>query len=98
MTKNYHTPAPWEAEKNRGSPYDAYTVRNRDGSHVADLHDVDTDDLRVILAAPDLLYALEQLTEKINFKELKLNARKDFSLLNAHAYACKIIRKARGEA
>ena len=50
---------------------------------------------RLIAAAPDLLEALESLTAEISLK--KVNIRKDFSLINAHANALKMIIKARGE-
>jgi hypothetical protein len=42
----------------------------------------------------ELLQALKCLTQEINLSKLKV--RKDFSLLNAHAYACKVIFKAEG--
>ena len=50
---------------------------------------------RLIAAAPSLLRALEDLTSEIKLG--KLNIRKDFSLINAHAAATKAIRQATGE-
>lgn len=46
----------------------------------------------LIAAAPELLEALKGLVAEIYLS--KLNIRKDFSLINAHAYATKIIQKA----
>lgn len=47
---------------------------------------------KLIAAAPELLRALEDLTSQINLSSL--NIKKDFSLINAHAQALKIIHKA----
>lgn len=44
--------------------------------------------------APELLEALKGLVEEVKLS--KLNIRKDFSLINAHAYATKAIYKAMG--
>lgn len=43
----------------------------------------------------ELLGALEGLAKETNLS--KLNVRRDFSLMNAHAYATKAILKAKGE-
>ncbi|HEX6827241.1 MAG TPA: hypothetical protein VF077_13060 [Nitrospiraceae bacterium] len=42
-------------------------------------------------AAPELLQALQYLATEV--WRLKLNIRKDFSLLNAHACATKLIHR-----
>jgi len=42
-------------------------------------------------SAPELLNALRGLTKEISLS--KLNVRKDFSLMNAHACALKLIHK-----
>ena len=52
-------------------------------------------DAYLIAAAPDLLDALIYLCENIELG--KLNVKKNFSLINAHAGACKAIRKAKGQ-
>lgn len=43
----------------------------------------------------DLLEALRSLTKEIDLS--KLNVRKDFSLINAHACALKVIHEAEGK-
>ena len=50
---------------------------------------------RLIAAASALLRALEDLTSEIKLG--KLNIRKDFSLINAHAAGIKAIHQATGE-
>ena len=50
---------------------------------------------RLIAAAPELLEACKYLTKEIDLS--KLNIKKDFSLINAHAAALKAIRKAEGK-
>lgn len=63
---------------------------------VYDYSDTPEENLRLILAAPDLLLALRNLVEQIPLSSL--NIRKDFGLINAHAHATKAIRKATGNA
>ncbi len=46
-------------------------------------------DAALIRATPELLLALEGLAREINLSKLKI--RKDFSLINAHAYATKVL-------
>ena len=50
---------------------------------------------RLIAAAPELLEACKYLAKEINLS--KLNIKKDFSLINAHATALKAIYKAEGK-
>jgi hypothetical protein len=50
---------------------------------------------RLIMAAPDLLIALKDLTNQIHLG--KLSIKKDFSLINAHASALQAIFKATGK-
>jgi hypothetical protein len=45
-------------------------------------------------AAPELLDALLSLTQEIRLS--KLNVKSDFSLINAHAGAMKVIKQAEG--
>ncbi len=47
---------------------------------------------KLIVVAPKMLEALKYLTDSINLS--KLNIKKDFSLINAHANATKIMHKA----
>lgn len=61
---------------------------------VYDYSDTPEENMRLILSAPDLLLALRGLVREVNLS--KLNVRKDFSLINAHAAATKAIRKATG--
>lgn len=49
---------------------------------------------RLFAAAPDLLAAITDLTKNVNLS--KLNVRKDYSLLLAHAASLKAIAKAKG--
>ena len=46
-------------------------------------------------AAPAMYEALKFLTSEIDLS--KLNVRKDFSLMNAHAWAIKVILQAEGK-
>jgi hypothetical protein len=48
-----------------------------------------------IAAAPAMYEALKFLTSEIDLS--KLNVRKDFSLMNAHAWAIKVILQAEGK-
>ena len=49
----------------------------------------------LIAAAPAMYEALKFLTSEIDLS--KLNVRKDFSLMNAHAWAVKVILQAEGK-
>ena len=49
----------------------------------------------LIAAAPAMYEALKFLTSEIDLS--KLNVRKDFSLMNAHAWAIKVILQAEGK-
>ena len=50
---------------------------------------------RLIAASPDLLYALTLLAKNIDLG--KLNVKKDFELMNAHANALKVLHKLQDE-
>ncbi len=50
---------------------------------------------RLIAASPRLLEELENLTQQIDLS--KLNIKKDFSLIAAHAAALSAIHEAKGE-
>ena len=52
-------------------------------------------DAKLFAAAPVMYEALRMLTSEINLSTL--NVRKDFSLMNAHAYAVKAILQAEGK-
>jgi hypothetical protein len=94
-----HTSGPWEASGELIVASKARVIVARvsyphhGNEHVQDYREAD-DNRDVLAAAPDLLQALKDLTKEINLS--KLNVRKDFSLLNAHACATKAIAKAEG--
>jgi hypothetical protein len=97
---NKHTPGPWRVDKvltDLGAPMVVSYKRviakvlYSGGSEDPAVHS----NALLISAAPDLLEALEYLTKQINLSGLKI--KKDFSLINAHANACKAIYKAKGE-
>ena len=58
-------------------------------------HQLDDDEAianaRLVASVPELLYALQSLAGQIDLS--RLNVRKDFGLLNAHAFALKVIHK-----
>ena len=95
--RNTHTPGPWTV---------APSSNPKNGSGWRDIHALGSEfspayvgeamlyDAQLIAAAPELLDALLLLCDNIELS--KLNVKKDFSLMNAHANACKAIRKARG--
>lgn len=105
MNKTQHTPGPWR--QYLPEPDDSYCLIFSEcgGITVAQAERWNRENeterteaeanARLIASAPELLYALESLTSEINLR--KLNIRKDFSLLNAHAYATKVILEAKGE-
>ena len=64
--------------------------------HIADCYNnVDSEaNARLIASAPELYEALDYLTKEIDLN--KLNIRKDFSLINAHACALKALYKVNG--
>ena len=95
-----HTPGKWQIE------YGFIKQERKDGQKVVrivaphpegggqDIAECLECNAPLFSTAPDLLYAIEELTGAIQLS--KLNIRKDFSLINAHAYALKVIRKAKG--
>lgn len=97
-----HTPGPWKHDAMWG------LIKGPNYEEVCAVHSGAAGDLKrvhrniakanadLIASAPDLLLALKGLTKEINLS--KLNVRKDFSLLNAHACATKAIWKAEGGA
>jgi hypothetical protein len=94
-----HTPGPWVVKNSGESNY--FTIADsqanwlmqiqHNGEQYAVVQDANA---RLIAAAPELLESLIYFCENIELS--KLNVRKDFSLLNAHAGALKAIRKAKG--
>jgi hypothetical protein len=103
--KSAHTPGPWETRPGYyGTGSTANVVEDSNGNNIAHLdqimwaHPEDESvrrmqaNARLIAAAPSMLQALKDLTGKIQL--WKLNVRKDFSLLNAHATATKAIWQA----
>ena len=90
-----HTKGPWRigdaGNTVFGPPCGLPPQRIADLSNTKDHHA----NARLIAAAPELLDALESLTKEINLG--KLNVKKDFSLLVAHANATKMIAKATGK-
>jgi hypothetical protein len=90
------TPGPWEIE---GEGQDTVGILSvGDNHYIAKLtgwaHSKQDANARLISAAPELLEALKGLVEEVKLS--KLNIRKDFSLINAHACATKAIHKAMG--
>lgn len=85
----------WKIEKCDGkilsigpiSP-DAYAL---DDSGLETWLDISNDHARMVAAVPELLEALERLVEQIDLS--KLSVKKDFSLMNAHAQASKLIHQ-----
>jgi hypothetical protein len=90
-----HTKGPWRigdaGNTVFGPPCGLPPQRIADLSNTKDRHA----NSRLIAAAPDLLEALKYLTAQIDLG--KLNVRKDFSLINAHASALQAIFKATGK-
>lgn len=96
-----HTPGPWKIDENEELPL-AVIQDNEDGEGICEIGKKEScsyaatpeqwANARLIAAAPDMLRALKELTKEINLS--KLNIRKDFSLINAHAGALKEIHKA----
>jgi hypothetical protein len=109
-TQNKFTPGPWYvqgpkiSEVAAGQTYYAIVSRNpetRNGTYVVPgfyyPHSVQTEEesaanAQLIAAAPVMIEALQLLTQAIDLS--KLDAKKDFSLLVAHAAATKAIRQA----
>lgn len=91
--KRQHTPGPWrigDAGRTVFGPPDGNLVPTM----IAPCKS--RENARLIAAAPELLRALQDLTKSIELA--KLNVKKDFSILNAHACATKAIYKATGGA
>lgn len=90
---NEHTPTPWGAVKYEsgwaliGPTSDDKIARVEKTNGHANAAFI----VRAVNAHEELLAALRSLTKQIHLG--KLNIRKDFSLINAHAWATKIIAK-----
>jgi hypothetical protein len=95
------TPGPWnyrETPKDGSHLHNSHWIDSEKGKPIADVKEYyegeGLSNARLIAAAPELLEACRGLVAEINLS--KLNIRKDFSLINAHAYAMKIISEAEG--
>lgn len=89
MSKNKHTPAPWRSE----SGYKWVNIRADEGV-IADMRIIDgaprrSADVDLIVAAPDLLEALEEMVDMVRMD--------GFGSYQALDIADKAIKKARGE-
>ncbi len=107
-----HTPGPWKKGTPGHGRHCVYSTKangkgicvmsntqttsqfeiDKYGDHPANL-EADANG-HLIAAAPELLEALLYLVSQVNLS--KLNIRKDFSLINAHAAATKAIYHAKG--
>lgn len=107
MSTTNFTPGPWRVEQSGADDYaKGGIVVCTDDVNICTMSDGDGDgadgqmaDATLIASAPELLYALQHLAAEIPLG--KLNVRKDFHLMNAHACALKAIHKAtttKGEA
>jgi hypothetical protein len=105
--KDGHTPGPWDVENvGVGRQADKIFVYPKKGASgddglgaVATIHEFRGNkwaNARLIAAAPDLLYALEELKKQI-WAHHKMNVKTDFDLMAADAAAGKAIAKATGK-
>ena len=86
-----HSPAPWSADP-EGEV--AYTIEDALGVPICDVYigtEHDEGNERLIVASPELYEALRGLVKEVG--RLKLDVRKDFSLMNQHACATKILHE-----
>ncbi len=102
MSKHPHTPGPWQLEEN-GPCWDLYapTVRSERHCILVGMTYLDADEhssnARLIVAAPDLLLALEELAV-LGEKGMKPNPAKWITFHDKVAQiACAAIAKAKGE-
>ena len=95
-----HTPGPWHLSECATQTTKA-GVCSESGLHITDVNGYGMTDAQnqanaaLIAAAPAMYEALQSLTSEIDLS--KLNIRKDFSLMNAHACAVKAILQAEGK-
>lgn len=112
-TQSKHTPGPWKVlfdVRNESDDFLCHAIKNNEGMIIAeankgamsiapldgaDLYGEGVANAKLIASAPELLEALRFLASEIKLS--KLNVKKDFSLMNAHAGALKAISKAEGE-
>jgi hypothetical protein len=88
--KTKHTPGPWIVH--------TFTISGKEKLEVLDATGTNAcvqANAHLIAAAPAMYEALKFLTSEIDLS--KLNVRKDFSLMNAHAGAIKVILQAEGK-
>lgn len=102
--KTKHTPAPWTTQKTLTENIDliragekgfviAQVTKSGITQFIGSEGETEAEaNLKLIASAPELLRALQLLSENITLS--KLNIRKDFDLINAHANALKVIHKA----
>mgnify|MGYP000747659551 CR=1 FL=1 len=107
-----HTPTPWKFAQESIDPEWAI-VTDADGNIIANVNSETGPDIPPLVSTKmprdanaahivhcvnnhdALLQALKALVREIDLS--KLNVRKDFSLLNAHAYATKTLAQAEGK-
>lgn len=88
-----HTEGPWDWDKGTEPHFQSQVYGENNGRTIAVCYNDESNaNAKLISAAPSLLEALQMLVKEIDLS--KLNIRKNFSLINAHAYALKQIHKA----
>ena len=94
-TKTSHTPIQWEVTEDGLFVVESKGYPQKCIACSPSPHEWSEATKNLIASAPDMLEALKCLTQEIHLS--KLNIRKDFSLINAHACALKAIAKAEGK-
>lgn len=92
--RNKHTPGPWGVKYIGGN---RIAIVRPGYSRIATMlpndktREMDEANAALIAKAPELLEALRDMASEIQSRLHKLNVRRDFSLMNYHAAAAKLI-------